>query len=42
MGARCLAVSVDIVKPKQVSSQPQCQESLVPILIKNGVIDVGH
>lgn len=33
---------VNVVKPKRVPSQPQCHASLVPMLIKNNVIDVSH
>jgi len=33
---------VNVVKLKQVPSQPQCHELSVPILIENGVIDVSH
>jgi hypothetical protein len=33
---------VNVVKPKQVPSQLQCQKSLVPVLIKSAVIDVSH
>jgi hypothetical protein len=34
--------SVKVVKPKHHSSQPQCQETLIPILIMNDVTNVNH
>lgn len=34
--------SVNIVKPKHAPSHPQRQESLIPMLIRNDVIDVSH
>jgi len=33
---------VNVVQPKQVPSQLQCQKSLVPVLINSAVIDVSH
>jgi hypothetical protein len=33
---------VKVVRPKHIPSQLRCHESLVPILIKNGVTDVSH
>jgi hypothetical protein len=34
--------SVNVVKPKHTSSQSQCQDTPVPILIRNDVINVTH